>query len=375
MDKRVILAVAGSGKTYHICQKVDENKRNIIIAYTNENIKNILKELITRFGYIPENTLVMTFHSFIYKYMIRPFDFLIGEYYGVNNFISDGISIFSPPEPSIKMKNGMRRPNPDYDKVDTLNHYLLNKKYYCDYLSKLIIKTKNKKISLVDIGCSNINKFFDNIYVDEMQDFREKNWNLLVEIIKRVNNILLVGDYYQHSVSAINNHGEPFQIKKNYISYSDYVDYLKSIGLEVDETTLLKSRRCSKEVCQFVSGKLGINIESTEDNEGNINWLNNKYEINQVLHNNEIVKLVWEKPETYDFNSISWSYSKGDTYNEICIILTDTYSELNSEDFSIPNSTISINKLYVALTRSKGNVYIIKRSDFELAYADYNDNI
>ena len=260
-------------------------------------------------------------------------------------------------------------------KVGTLNHYLLNKKYYCDYLSKLILKTKNKNISLIDIGCSNINKFFDNIYVDEMQDFRENNWNLLVEIIKRVNNILLVGDYYQHSVSATNNHGEPFQIKKNYISYSDYVGYLESIGLEVDETTLLKSRRCSKEVCQFVSEKLGINIESTEDNEGNINWLNNKDEINQVLHNNEIVKLVWEKPEIYDFNSISWSYSKGDTYNEICIILTDTYSELNSEDFSIPNSTISINKLYVALTRSRGNVYIIKRSDFELVYADYDGNI
>lgn len=36
MGKRVILAVAGSGKTYHVCQKIDENRRNIIIAYTNE---------------------------------------------------------------------------------------------------------------------------------------------------------------------------------------------------------------------------------------------------------------------------------------------------------------------------------------------------
>lgn len=375
MDKQVILAVAGSGKTYHICQKIDENRRNIIIAYTNENIKNILNELVKRFGYIPKNTLVMTFHSFIYKYMIRPFDTLIGEYYGVNNFASDGISVFSPPEPSIKLKNGVRRSNPKYSKVDTLNHYLLEKKYYCDYLSKLIIKTKRKNISLIDIGCSNVNKFFDNIYVDEMQDFREYNWKLLVDIIKKVKNILLVGDYYQHSVSALNNHGEPFQIKKNYISYSDYVNYLKSIGLEVDETTLLKSRRCSKEVCQFVKGKLAINIESTEDNKGNIYWLNTKDKINQVLRNNEIVKLVWEKPEIYDFNSISWSYSKGDTYKEICIILTDTYTELDNENFSLPNSMISINKLYVALTRSKGNVYIIKHSDFELTYVGDNDNI
>ena len=41
MDKRVILAVAGSGKTYTICSEIDISKRNLIIAYTNQNIKNI----------------------------------------------------------------------------------------------------------------------------------------------------------------------------------------------------------------------------------------------------------------------------------------------------------------------------------------------
>lgn len=368
MDKRVILAVAGSGKTYHICNAIDENKRNVIIAYTNENIKNILNELNKRFGYIPKKTLVMTFHSFIYKFMIRPFDVLIGEYYGEEIFISNGISILSPPEPSIKLPNGMRRRNPKYSKVDTLNHYIINQKYYCDYLSKLIIKTKNRNISIIDSGCTNINNFFDNIYVDEMQDFREHNWNLLVEIIKRVNNILLVGDYNQHSVSALNNYGVPFQNKKNYISYDDYIKYLKSLKLNVDENTLLKSRRCSKEICQFITEKLHINIESEEKNVGKINWITTKDEINRILKDNDIVKLVWNNPESYNFNAISWSYSKGDTYNDICIILTDTYSNLDNVSFNIPESKISVNKLYVALTRSKGNVYIIKHSDFELFY-------
>ena len=45
MDKRVILAVAGAGKTYTLCKNVDANKRNIILAFTNQNIKNISKEL------------------------------------------------------------------------------------------------------------------------------------------------------------------------------------------------------------------------------------------------------------------------------------------------------------------------------------------
>ena len=31
MDKKVILAVAGAGKTYTLCKNVNENKRNIIL--------------------------------------------------------------------------------------------------------------------------------------------------------------------------------------------------------------------------------------------------------------------------------------------------------------------------------------------------------
>lgn len=46
MDKKIILAVAGAGKTYYICNNVDEKKRNLIIAYTNRNVNNIEKELI-----------------------------------------------------------------------------------------------------------------------------------------------------------------------------------------------------------------------------------------------------------------------------------------------------------------------------------------
>ena len=30
MDKRVILAVAGAGKTYTICNNIDENKKNVV---------------------------------------------------------------------------------------------------------------------------------------------------------------------------------------------------------------------------------------------------------------------------------------------------------------------------------------------------------
>lgn len=39
MDKRVILAVAGAGKTYTLCKNVDANKRNIIISFHQSEYK------------------------------------------------------------------------------------------------------------------------------------------------------------------------------------------------------------------------------------------------------------------------------------------------------------------------------------------------
>ncbi len=68
MAKQVMLAVAGAGKTYSICNGLNPENKNLIIAYTHENIHNINKELIEKFGKVPELTNVMTYHSFLYRY-------------------------------------------------------------------------------------------------------------------------------------------------------------------------------------------------------------------------------------------------------------------------------------------------------------------
>lgn len=73
MAKKVILAVAGAGKTYHICHNLDENKRNLILAFTHENINNIRRELFDANGTIhktpqfqhsiPLFTIISFFHT------------------------------------------------------------------------------------------------------------------------------------------------------------------------------------------------------------------------------------------------------------------------------------------------------------------------
>lgn len=355
MDKRAILAVAGAGKTHHICQCVDGSKRNIILAFTNQNIANIRCELERKFEQIPENTIMMTFHSFRYNFMIRPFDYFIGDCYNKPGFHSEGVSISPSPQPMINGKY-----NPQYNKDGTLAHYCVGKRYYADRLSELILKTKKGGVKLIDLGCQNIEKFFDDISIDEMQDYRKEDWKVLEQIVKNNNQVTMVGDFYQHSVSGTNNHGTPFQKCKKNISYEEYKNVLKALGLEVDTSTLIKSRRCSKEICQFVSLKLGIEIESQETTNGKIIFLSEKNEIERVLSDDSIIKLVWNSSERYNFYARTWGYSKGDTYDSVCILLTQTFTGLRHDDFKLPASASSVNKLYVALTRSRGDVYIIE---------------
>lgn len=73
MGKIVVLAVARAGKTYKICKTLNPEKNNLILAYTHENVKNLVGGLKQSLGYIPSNTHILTFDSFIYRYMINPY--------------------------------------------------------------------------------------------------------------------------------------------------------------------------------------------------------------------------------------------------------------------------------------------------------------
>ena len=105
-------------------------------------------------------------------------------------------------------------------------YFTSNWRIFSDKLSKFVEKCNT--VTNGDV-ISRICRIYSHIYIDEVQDLAGYDLELIKLLFKSRSNILLVGDYYQHSVSALNNHGEPFQIKKNYISYSDYVNYLKSI--------------------------------------------------------------------------------------------------------------------------------------------------
>lgn len=367
MAKRVILAVAGAGKTYHICNQLDKERRNLVLAYTNENVDNIRRELVKLYKDIPKNTVVMTFHAFLFRNAILPYETTIASFFSCSNFISTGISMSDPP-PKGSFRNGRWMSNKYYVPKDKLGHYVNNsRQYFCKKLSELVLYVKSETKDLLTLVIGRVNKFYDCVMIDEFQDFREYDYDFLMAFAGAVDNILLVGDFYQHSVSAINNSGKPFKLRKGEeLLYEEFVSQLEDMDFEVDDVSLLKSRRCSVNICDFVSKKLNISIESQGLNVGDVIWVGNLSEAEAVLRNSEIVKLVYQDASVYRFKAMNWSYSKGSTFKSVCVILTDKLEQLEDDGFKLSDqSKQTINKLYVALTRSSGNLYLMKSSLFK----------
>lgn len=371
MAQRVTLAVAGAGKTYYICHSIDPKKRNLILAFTHENVFIIQRELSDAFGCIPKLTTVVTFDAFVYHNFILPYEPSIAQHFGCPQFVSQGITTESPPRQGIEAKGGRFVPNRNYHAKNHLLHYVNTRgQYYCSTLSELALQVKNRKASLVKRAANRLGNFYDSILIDEFQDFRVHDYDLILKISKTMPNITLVGDFFQHSVSGINNTGRPYLNGKKAVSYEEFIGIVSKEGFEIDERMLCNSRRCSKEVCDFVRNKTKIGITSAGINEGTVIWVHE--EIEQILSDNQIMKLVYKDSGKYTFPSMNWSYSKGSTVDSACVILTDKFEDLDDENFSLNGIAQStINRLYVALTRSRGDVYLIKASQFHVVKESY----
>ena len=366
MDCKVILAVAGSGKTYRICHEIDPDKKNLLLAFTHENIHNINKELQSLPGGMPRLTEAATFDSFVYRFAICPFVSLMARCFKYKGALPSGITLKTPPVKSFCDKEGNYRKNSKYHPVSCMEHFFEERgRFYCSLLCELVIRCGDV---ILDKVAELVNRCFDAVSIDEFQDFRNYEFDFIVKLAKRLNKVTLVGDFFQHSVIPKKNFGRPYALKdKKTLEYFNFKQMLIENGFVVDEKTLSKSRRCSIEVCEFIKSKLGVPIESMGLTHGVVRQLEDA-EVEGVLFNPLVHQLIYEEAGCQAFSPcVNWSYSKGDTYPETCIILIkEPKAQIMNETFDRAKlSVASRNTLYVALTRSAGNVYVISHDQLE----------
>ncbi|MDE3022808.1 MAG: DNA helicase UvrD [Pseudomonadota bacterium] len=332
MDQRVILAVAGSGKTSFIVDSIDPRRSNLVITYTDNNYRNLRSKIIRKYGSIPAGTRIYTYFSFLYSFCLRPFCGDVCDLKGVNFDV--------PPDYTRRLKRS------------NLSHYIdSNRRIYASRIASLIFN-----FEIAEDVQQRIKKYFDAIYVDEVQDFAGNDFNLLLLISNSIDAVL-VGDFFQHTYDTsrdgnINNG-----------LHDDYTKYKQAFGekgFDIDETALRKSYRCSPTTCEFVSRVLGISIDSHHDRESLFQFVDDEMLAESIFHRTHTVKLFYQSHSRYPCNSENWGASKGiDDYDSVCVVLNNSTEQLFRAGQLSKLPPITRNKLYVACTRARSELLLV----------------
>lgn len=332
MDKRVVFAVAGSGKTSSIIKRVEETSRFLIVTYTDNNTRHLKNKIIEKLGIIPEGVRVYSYFTFLYSFCYRP---LCGH-----KINTKGIN-FTYPLPQYAQRT----------RKNTKEHYFdKNNRLYSNRIAKLLME-----FGVISEVIERIELFFDLVCIDEVQDFAANDFNFLCDLAKANVEMLLVGDFFQHTFDTSKDGNTQ---KTLHDCFDKYCLKLKKAGFTIDLESLSRSYRCSPSVCLFVKDNLGIEIESHRTDEVEVILITDKQEVKNIYRDDSTVKLFYQKSDSYPGNTENWGRTKGlDDYQDVCVVLNpNTFEAFNSGQLNQISPTTK-NKLYVACTRAKGNLY------------------
>lgn len=331
MGKTVVFAVAGSGKTTRIVEELAAGRRCLVFTYTEENARTLRRKIALRYGGTPPTVKVMTYFTFLHTFCFRP------------------IMGFKMPNRGLGFSD---LPHRDWYKQTDDRYYLnSNGRLYHSRLAKLLIER-----NLVGDVLERIDKFFDLICIDEVQDFAGNDFNFLLKLAGAKADLLLVGDFRQHTYDTSRDHSVNRGLHDDFKAYAKRFE---EVGINVDTTSLSLSRRCSPAVCAFISERLGIAIGTTSDRQASVVEVASQDEADTLRRRQDVVKLFYQEHAAYGCFSQNWGASKGeDHHDEVCVVLNSNTLKLHHGGKLATLPPATLNKLYVALSRSRGNVYL-----------------
>ncbi len=335
MDSKLILAVAGSGKTRYLIESLSLERRSIILTYTINNTENLRRRVIRKFGFLPKNIRIHTYFSFLYQFCFQP---LYQDAYEAK-----GMSFNKPPSRDRRKKS--------------MTHYFIPnlRILYANRLAKFFLEFEPDGLSRVK---QRLEKYYEDMFVDEFQDFTSYDFDFICELAKTRVKCQFVGDYHQHTFDT----SRDGQFKKSlHLSEARFLAEVRKHGIEVDTTTLSKSYRCSPSVASFVRDSLGIEMGSQREDETSIFFVEDQKEANNLLRDDNIVKLVYQNSKKMNFFSMNWGASKGlDDFNDVCIILNKKQFEQTQNLKAQEMNQKTLKKLYVACTRANRHIFFVR---------------
>ncbi|MDD6781552.1 MAG: AAA family ATPase [Bacteroidales bacterium] len=333
MDKRLILAVAGSGKTTYLVNQIDLTRRFLIVTYTNNNVNNIRNAIIRKLGYFPNNIKLKSYFQFLISFCFNPFV--------KDKCKANGIYYKQPP----KSTNYFKRDNIAFYK--TRSGFL-----YHNRIAKLC-----QEAQLTQLISERLDKYFDCFFFDEIQDLAGHDFDLISKIVPKNAQTIFVGDFYQHTFDTSRDGNQNNSLHND---INKYCKKWQKAGMQIDTSTLSNSWRCTQTTCDYVRNNLGIEIHSQKSDDSTILFIDKQENLDTLIHQHNVPMLFLQEHSKYSCFSMNWGESKGlDDFIDIGIVLNKKTLAFYQENKLSQLAPSTKNKLYVALTRAKRNIYLI----------------
>ena len=356
----IYLAAAGSGKTTTLVKKacvLPSSELVLILTYTDSNEQEIRNKFYKENnGVIPKNVFIMTWFSFLLQHLIKPYQ----NYVTDDSFEIKGLIMLND---GNKNNNKKQHYRPIYKSNWKQYYFTNNQKVLSEKISELAFECNNKSDGLPIERLTNI---FENIYIDEVQDFAGYDLELIKLFFLSKSNVILAGDPRQTTYLTNHNGNKNKKYRDGKI-----LDYLRDCQLlenkySVDSNTLNRSWRCCEQICNYAS-KIASGFPNMKSNSiyQNTNcgvFLVKKDDIMFFFeHNKNVMQLRWDKKNKSVVNSEeceNFGESKGQTFDIVLIYPTNDMIEW-IENHNVQLKSQTRNKFYVAVTRARYLVGIV----------------
>lgn len=346
--KKLMIAAAGAGKTTYLIDQAHSvsNGKVLITTFTIENCGEIKRKLIKKYGYIPSHIEVKTWFDFLLNECFRPYQCVSAK------------QLHSLNIGFMYIEGGQSAPR---TQEKSFSHYFTKDwKIFSDKVAKFIVKTHEKNNDLI---FNRLSRIYKHIYVDEIQDLSGYDFDIVTNIIKEIENVILVGDPRQCTYST--NNLPKYKPYNNGGVKEFYFKFWKNL-CELDEMTLKYSHRNEKIICE-ISSLLYQNFSPTEpcdccvDNSEHLGIFivpKSKTEsyLNQFFPTQ--LRLTVSTKVDPNFSCMNMGVAKGLTLDRVLLYPTqDMLKWLIDPNHQLADATRA--KFYVGLTRPKLSLGIL----------------
>ena len=339
---RIVVASAGSVKSTALVDEVLSlgDKRVLVTTFTTENLEQLRSFFVERRGCVPANVTLISWYAFLLQDGARPYQSALTGGPRIR-------SIFFQDLP-----NGL----PRVKKASTEQYYLTRARdLYRDRVAEFVHAVDSASDGQV---VSRIEKVYDHIFVDEVQDLAGYDLEILDRLFASSVGMVGIGDPRQATFTT--NRGSK---NSQYSGGHGFIRWVKEReGKTIAVETRRECHRCQQSICDFADGlyptlPATVSTNLTTTGHDGVFAITSEQVAAYCRRFLPMALRYNRKTTTAGLSALNFGQSKGRTFARTLIFPTKKMlSYLSSLDLAQAGD---IAKFYVAVTRAQHSVAFV----------------